>query len=72
MDDRITQAWLDAAHAEFNQQERIRLEEMAARGREMVASGWSDRWIAMARNAKATAEQKTLAELSGVVIKPVE
>lgn len=70
MDDKITQSWLAAAHAEFNQQEKIRLEEMAARGREMTAGNWSDRWIEMARNSKPSSSA-TMAELAGIKIEPV-
>lgn len=45
MDDMITQAWLDAAHQEFNDQEKWRLAEMRAFWRQAEAAGWKDRFI---------------------------
>lgn len=52
MDDKITQAWLDAAHAEFHDQERFRLAEMRAFWKDAEAKGWKDRFIAAARSAR--------------------
>lgn len=52
MDDRVTQAWLNAAHQEFHDQEKWRLAEMRAYWRMAEAENWKDRFIAAARAAR--------------------
>ena len=59
MDDMITQAWLDAAHQEFNDQEKWRLAEMRAFWRQAVAAGWKDRFIQQLRAIKESDNRST-------------